>query len=102
MQKRRVLKAPWVLHCTEYTVTELLETPCSFGRHYGALQGRNKASLEEVMGPIVVEWRRGYSTPPPPMKDSHPHWPLITFDSRYRGVTIPETESLADTEVRVR
>ena len=53
------------------------------------------------MGDIVVEWRRGYSTRPPPMTDAHPHWPLISLDARYRGVRIPETESLADTADRV-
>lgn len=54
------------------------------------------------MGPIVVEWRRGYSMRPPPMVDTHPHWPLISLDSRYRGVKIPESESLSDTADRVR
>ncbi|CAM9309716.1 unnamed protein product [Choristocarpus tenellus] len=70
-------------------------------RHYGALQGRNKANLEEAMGPIVMEWRRGYATPPPPMLDTHPHWNLINRDTRYRGLMVPTTESLKDTGDRV-
>ncbi|CAM9844664.1 unnamed protein product [Scytosiphon promiscuus] len=70
-------------------------------RHYGALQGRNKATLEEAMGEVVVEWRRAYGVRPPPMTDSHPHWPLISLDSRYRGLKIPESESLRDTANRV-
>ncbi|CAN0472447.1 unnamed protein product, partial [Discosporangium mesarthrocarpum] len=70
-------------------------------RHYGGLQGRNKARLEEAMGPIVVEWRRGYATPPPPMLDSHPHWPLISQDMRYRGLKLPDSESLKETADRV-
>ena len=70
-------------------------------RHYGALQGRNKAKLEEAMGDIVVEWRRGYSTRPPAMVETHPHYPLISMDSRYRGLVIPESESLRDTANRV-
>ncbi|CAN0121507.1 unnamed protein product, partial [Hapterophycus canaliculatus] len=70
-------------------------------RHYGALQGRNKATLEEAMGEVVVEWRRAYGVRPPPMTDTHPHWPLISLDSRYRGLKIPESESLRDTANRV-
>lgn len=70
-------------------------------RHYGALQGRNKATLEEAMGEIVIEWRRAYGVRPPPMTDTHPHWPLICLDSRYRGLKIPESESLRDTADRV-
>lgn len=54
------------------------------------------------MGDIVVEWRRGYRTRPPPMTDTHPHWPLISMDSRYRGLVVPESESLRDTADRVR
>lgn len=70
-------------------------------RHYGALQGRNKAVLEEDMGNIVVEWRRAYGVRPPPMTETHPHWPLISLDDRYRGVKVPESESLRDTAKRV-
>ncbi|CAM9533242.1 unnamed protein product, partial [Ectocarpus sp. 4 AP-2014] len=70
-------------------------------RHYGALQGRNKAVLEEDMGDIVVEWRRAYGIRPPPMTETHPHWPLISLDDRYRGVKVPESESLRDTAKRV-
>ncbi|CAM9386546.1 unnamed protein product [Ectocarpus fasciculatus] len=70
-------------------------------RHYGALQGRNKAVLEEDIGDIVVEWRRAYGIRPPPMTATHPHWPLITLDDRYRGVNVPESESLRDTAKRV-
>lgn len=71
-------------------------------RHYGALQGRNKATLEEAMGEVVVEWRRAYGVRPPPMTDTHPHWPLISLDSRYRGLKVPQSESLRDTANRVR
>ncbi|CAM9720721.1 unnamed protein product [Ectocarpus sp. 4 AP-2014] len=70
-------------------------------RHYGALQGRNKATLEEAMGEVVVEWRRAYGVRPPPMTDTHPHWPLISLDSRYQGLKVPQSESLRDTANRV-
>ena len=53
------------------------------------------------MGEVVVEWRRAYGVRPPPMTDTHPHWPLISLDSRYRGLKIPESESLRDTANRV-
>ncbi|CAN0215995.1 unnamed protein product [Ectocarpus sp. 6 AP-2014] len=69
--------------------------------HYGALQGRNKAVLEEDMGDIVIEWRRAYGIRPPPMTETHPHWPLISLDDRYRGIKVPESESLRDTAKRV-
>ena len=53
------------------------------------------------MGEVVVEWRRAYGVRPPPMTDTHPHWPLISLDSRYQGLKIPESESLRDTANRV-
>lgn len=58
--------------------------------------------LEEDIGDIVVEWRRAYGIRPPPMTETHPHWPLISLDDRYRGVKVPESESLRDTAKRVR
>lgn len=53
------------------------------------------------MGEVVVEWRRAYGVRPPPMTDTHPHWPLISLDSRYQGLKVPESESLRDTANRV-
>mmetsp|Transcript_19389 Transcript_19389/g.25018 ORF Transcript_19389/g.25018 Transcript_19389/m.25018 type:complete len:409 (+) Transcript_19389:120-1346(+) len=70
-------------------------------RHYGALQGKNKAITEQELGPIVKEWRRSYSTRPPTMEESHSHWLLLKNDVRYKDVSIPKTESLKDTQVRV-
>ncbi|MEO0974746.1 MAG: 2,3-diphosphoglycerate-dependent phosphoglycerate mutase [Pseudomonadota bacterium] len=73
-------------------------------RHYGALQGLNKAEMAERHGAEQVHiWRRSYDVPPPPMgadDDEHPR-----FDRRYGGVdasALPASESLKDTLDRVR
>ncbi len=66
-------------------------------RHYGALQGLNKAETAERHGKEQVHvWRRSYDTPPPPLDtddDRHPR-----FDARYAWMPpdlVPATESLA-------
>jgi 2,3-bisphosphoglycerate-dependent phosphoglycerate mutase len=72
-------------------------------RHYGALQGLNKAQTVERHGEAQVKiWRRSYDIPPPPMAlddERHPR-----FDRRYADVDprlLPATESLKDTLARV-
>jgi 2,3-bisphosphoglycerate-dependent phosphoglycerate mutase len=66
-------------------------------RHYGALQGLNKAESVEKWGEEQVhEWRRSYATPPPPMPVDDPHHP--SHDPRYADVPreeLPSGESLA-------
>jgi 2,3-bisphosphoglycerate-dependent phosphoglycerate mutase len=72
-------------------------------RHYGALQGLNKAeSVREHGEAQVARWRRSYTTRPPALLPDDPRHPK--FDPRYRGIdpsTLPGTESLADTCARV-
>lgn len=72
-------------------------------RHYGALQGLNKAQTVEQYGEAQVKiWRRSYDIPPPPMSPDDPRHPR--FDPRYAGVDpelLPATESLKDTLARV-
>lgn len=72
-------------------------------RHYGALQGLNKAETTEKHGADQVhEWRRGYKTSPPPLGDDDPRHPK--FDPRYAGLSpdvLPATESLFGTLGRV-
>jgi 2,3-bisphosphoglycerate-dependent phosphoglycerate mutase len=72
-------------------------------RHYGALQGLDKASTTEKFGARQVKiWRRSYDIPPPPLAADDPRHPR--FDARYRGIDpalLPATESLKDTLVRV-
>ena len=72
-------------------------------RHYGALQGLDKAQTVEKHGPEQVKiWRRSYDIPPPPLALDDPRHPR--FDRRYAGVPVgelPATESLKDTLARV-
>jgi len=68
-------------------------------RHYGSLQGLNKAETAAKYGDAQVKiWRRSYDTPPPPLEKSDPQYPGL--DSRYRGLSaaqLPLTECLKDT-----
>ena len=71
-------------------------------RHYGALQGLNKAETTKKFGEEqVLSWRRSYDTPPPalePGSEMHPK-----NDPRYREVreeNLPVTECLKDTVAR--
>ena len=68
-------------------------------RHYGALQGLNKAETAEKHGEAQVKiWRRSYDIPPPPMTPDDPRH--AGRDPRYQGLSageIPLTESLKDT-----
>jgi 2,3-bisphosphoglycerate-dependent phosphoglycerate mutase len=72
-------------------------------RHYGALQGLDKAQTVAKHGAEQVKvWRRSYDIPPPPLEASHPQHPR--FDRRYAGVPageLPSCESLKDTLARV-
>jgi 2,3-bisphosphoglycerate-dependent phosphoglycerate mutase len=72
-------------------------------RHYGALQGLDKAQMTAQHGEAQVKvWRRSYDVPPPPMKKSDPGHPK--HDRRYRDVPaklLPSTESLKTTLERV-
>ncbi len=71
-------------------------------RHYGALQGLNKAETAAKFGDAQVKiWRRAYDTPPPPLDDGDPR--LEINDPRYaevERVAFPRTECLKDTVVR--
>jgi 2,3-bisphosphoglycerate-dependent phosphoglycerate mutase len=73
-------------------------------RHYGALQGLNKAETAAHYGSDqVLLWRRAYSVRPPPLNASDPSHPR--FDPRYRllpAERVPDSESLQDTLYRVR
>ena len=71
-------------------------------RHYGALQGLNKAETAARYGEEQVKvWRRSYATPPPPLTPDDPRWP--GRDRRYADLDpaeLPLAESLADTVAR--
>jgi 2,3-bisphosphoglycerate-dependent phosphoglycerate mutase len=72
-------------------------------RHYGALQGLDKAQTVEKHGAEqVLIWRRSYDIPPPPLALDDPRHPR--FDRRYASVDpklLPASESLKDTLARV-
>jgi 2,3-bisphosphoglycerate-dependent phosphoglycerate mutase len=72
-------------------------------RHYGALQGLNKAETAQRFGEAqVMLWRRAYAVAPDPLANDDPRWP--GNDPRYRHLTpeqVPRTESLQDTVARV-
>ncbi len=72
-------------------------------RHYGALQGLNKAETAKKFGAEQVEiWRRSYATPPPAFAPDDERYPAR--DARYAGLAkdqLPLAESLADTVARV-
>ena len=72
-------------------------------RHYGALQGLNKAETAKKYGDAqVLLWRRSYDTPPPPLESNDPR--RESADVRYAKLSpeqIPLTECLKDTVARV-
>jgi 2,3-bisphosphoglycerate-dependent phosphoglycerate mutase len=70
-------------------------------RHYGALQGLNKAETAARYGDEQVHiWRRSYDIPPPALESSDERHP--SHDPRYAGIdNLPSTESLALTLDRV-
>ena len=72
-------------------------------RHYGALQGLNKAETARQLGePLVMSWRRSYALRPPALELDDPRHPR--FDPLYAGLSaeeLPATESLQDTEGRL-
>ena len=72
-------------------------------RHYGALQGLNKAETAAKYGDAQVKiWRRSYDTPPPALDRDDERHPR--FDRRYAGLDatqLPACESLKDTVARM-
>jgi 2,3-bisphosphoglycerate-dependent phosphoglycerate mutase len=69
-------------------------------RHYGGLTGLDKAETAAKHGDEQVKiWRRSFDIPPPLPEEGSP-WDLAQ-DARYKGIPIPQTESLKDTIARV-
>jgi 2,3-bisphosphoglycerate-dependent phosphoglycerate mutase len=71
-------------------------------RHYGALQGLNKAETAAKFGDTqVLTWRRSYDIPPPALEDGDPR--IEASDPRYADLSpgqFPRTECLKDTVAR--
>lgn len=72
-------------------------------KHYGILQGLNKAEMVEKYGDQqVLIWRRSYDVAPPPLPEDDPRHPK--HDKRYAGLDpkdIPATEALKQTVDRI-
>ena len=72
-------------------------------RHYGALQGKDKAEIRKAHGDEqFMLWRRSYDVPPPPLADDDPQSPA--GDPRYALLTgdlLPRTECLRDVVARL-
>ena len=71
-------------------------------RHYGALQGKDKAAVRAEFGDEqFMLWRRSYDTPPPPLADDDQYSQV--GDARYADLleAVPRTECLKDVVVRL-
>ena len=101
---RRAIKTLWIV--LEETSLEWIPVVRAWQlneRHYGALQGLNKAETAEEYGEAQVKiWRRSYDTPPPALDWDDPRHPR--FDRRYgslRPEELPGSEALKNTLERV-
>ncbi len=87
------MKLQWIPVTKEWRLNE---------RHYGDLQGLNKAETAEKHGEAQVKiWRRSFDTPPPLMSKDNPQYP--GKDPRYQDIPvneIPRGEALKDTVSR--
>lgn len=101
---KRAIRTLWI----SFDAMDAMYTPIGLTwrlneRHYGALQGLNKAETAAKFGEEqVLVWRRSYDTPPEAMDIDDPRHPR--FDSRYAKVDparLPATECLKDTVERV-
>ncbi len=100
-------RAVWTLwHCLDQMDRTWLPVVHSWRlneRHYGALQGLNKADMAKQYGDEqVLVWRRSYDTPPPALESTDPRGQRQ--DLRYAKldpVQVPLTECLKDTVARV-
>jgi 2,3-bisphosphoglycerate-dependent phosphoglycerate mutase len=100
----RAIHTLW--HCLDAMDRAWLPTVKSWRlneRHYGALQGLNKADMAKQYGDEqVLIWRRSYDTPPPALDPTDPR--SERGDLRYAGLApadVPLTECLKDTVARV-
>jgi 2,3-bisphosphoglycerate-dependent phosphoglycerate mutase len=69
-------------------------------RHYGALQGKDKAAIRAEFGDgQFAVWRRSYAVAPPALPDDD-EWSQVG-DPRYAEIDVPRTECLADVVARL-
>jgi 2,3-bisphosphoglycerate-dependent phosphoglycerate mutase len=101
---RRAIKTLWLaLERMDLMWIPVLHSWRLNERHYGALQGLNKAETAAKFGDAqVLAWRRSYDVPPPALSADDPRCP--GKDPRYRELAasqVPYTECLKDTVARV-
>lgn len=101
---KRAIKTLWlVLEEMDQMYIPIQSTWRLNEKHYGALQGLNKAETAAKYGEEQVKlWRRGFNIAPPPLDKTDERHPK--FDPKYRHVDkhlIPLTESLEDTINRI-
>ena len=101
---KRAIWTAW--HCMEHmdrTWLPVIKDWRLNERHYGALQGLNKAETAKQYGDDqVMLWRRSYDVPPPALEPADPR--TERGDPRYAKLTpeqVPLTECLKDTVARV-
>jgi len=101
---KRAIRTLWIA----LDAMDAMHTPVGLSwrlneRHYGALQGLNKAQTAAEFGEQqVLIWRRAYAIAPDPLDFDDPRHPR--FDARYAKVPseqLPATECLKDTAARV-
>ena len=102
---KRAIRTAWIaLDTMDSMNTPIGQTWRLNERHYGMLQGLNKAETAEQYGDEqVLIWRRAYDIAPDPMPQDDPRHPR--FDSKYKRLKpeqIPSTECLKDTVARVQ
>lgn len=100
---KRALRTLWItLDTLNQTWIPVKKTWRLNERHYGALQGLNKAETAAQHGDDQVKiWRRSFDIPPPPLELSDERHPR--FDPRYKDVAakdLPQTEALKNTVER--
>jgi 2,3-bisphosphoglycerate-dependent phosphoglycerate mutase len=100
---KRAIRTLWiVLEVVDQTWIPEHKTWRLNERHYGALQGLNKAETAAKYGEEQVKvWRRSFADPPPLLTDDDPRYP--GHDARYADLKkeeLPLTESLKETIVR--
>ena len=96
-QKRAIITANLALEAADRTWIDVKRNWRLNERHYGALQGKDKAqTLAEFGEEQFMLWRRSYDTPPPALEDSSEY--SQANDPRYAdlGADLPRTECLKD------
>jgi 2,3-bisphosphoglycerate-dependent phosphoglycerate mutase len=103
LQRRTIRTADLVLAAADRDWIPVRRSWRLNGRHYGALQGRNKAEVVRQYGEQqVMLWRRSYDVPPPSLDAAAAS--SQAADPRYQAVppaVLPHAESLADVSARL-